>query len=1616
MEARSGDASIPGKQSGSAASDLIRGNIKAVAQQTIEARAETASAPPGNQSRTVIDDIIRDNVKTVTERVVDARADNASTPQTSTLSSQNINSIRLSIKDVSIEISQGLVGKTSSSPANVELFAKSNIRPPRLSSYIATQIVEGIPVLQNDLPKLTSSVGVTDKYDESHLANENNLRAADAVSFGHAYSDMFQSTLKGRQLLIEYFAPKIKQSLEAPNLKNLISPTDTNAKTASMWEAFMSNRAVSLTADLLGKVGDVMDVLGVIMLFTDAFYMKPEFQVKLLTYESFRNTLKFSIDAQFRGLYGDASTGYRGYNDKCKSMNAAQRQGYPFEYATYPLISGPLDYLERGPGKTVYHSQARFKLELNSIREALLKDPKKPYKGKMQIGLGGDVYNLIVNDPKYKLWWYASGGPYSVLSLEDMDNLYREAFKTVCEYNKGLMYEDTHKGVDSDGGTDIIMDGRPRFQCGWKTASECVASADQWARDKGKSGGNYAEWYVWDDLVGSDGKLKVPFGHKLRSTPSVNGACVVTNSGIRQMCETSEGKYSAVTHTCTFTPQFCQDHGMCFNKTDQMCYLPEKAMQGFSAILGDYAPREYIKIYGCNVDGIGDMINFPLNILTGKGQEWFSEITRNKCIDTNFKHLLTSTATYPAGFATSSVGVALMTASRFMVIPNPVSIAVAVASLVAMGVAIGFDYGKQNQINGRFPPNDNNEYTVGGWSIDANGTKIKPKSLGFASGWITKPLTIKTVDRSRELTSFEDGVNSSAIPGLFTCKFFDDQGAINAALGASAGVLSTAVDTYLFGTKWPVKVTCHSGCQKSGGGTDKWVLQGTSKSGIRAASNGSADKIWCLPSFPDAVYADSLIGPLANEDADWNTNRVWTDGAEPSIAQYPTGEKVKKGNSCVVENNLSGPAFKGGDSYNSIRQWRYQLVYRKDPTDSERTDPNSQWWNSATNMPRKIWDTNYLRTYFTDSRINEMRRYYCQIAFTQNIQSKTPFDQKCYGYVSFGLDNYVVLPMTLTSTNKRGVVPDQPCMSGFFKSPSGCLMCPSGTYIPSSSKTCITCPTGTFSGAGETSCTKCPIGTYSSTTQATSVAACISCPPGTYSATPGSAACTLCPAGYMFAGTNGTTKFVCNPCTKGTYSSSEGASVCSPCAVGTYSDLVAAASCKQCPAFKANSRIGSTSISDCQNCPIGSSYQLGLGCVPCSPGTIGTTYSDLGSYCQAVPIGTYTDTPSSTSYKFCPVGTRGKSGILDSTRTSISTACETCPAGTYSSITGQAACTSCPSGTYSAITGATSLTSCLSCPAGTRGKAGISGGTTILEACETCPVGTYSIAGTSGCQNCPAGTYSTTTGANSLTSCLKCPVGTYSTSTGANSLTSCLKCPAGKYSDVEGQTGCTSCPGGTYSAIIGATSATTCLSCPAGKYSTSIGATSATTCLSCPAGTYSATQGQTACTPCNNYTVSGAGAISCTICPAGLSGNNTLNATYCVNVDAGYFNDGTGVKVCPRASYSVSGARSCTLCDQGYSTYVTPATLATDCTPCGAGKYGTGPGAGCTNCPAGTYSTTVRATSVGSCIQCPVNTISSAGASSCTPCGTGFTSDGKTCYCSSPKRIYKDYLGRDVCA
>ena len=911
-------------------------------------------------------------------------------------------------------------------------------------------MAQGVPNLDpNGNPPVTK----TGHLDDSHLTGADppygsSLRTTVISAFSHTLGNDSMDMLQLKKMIVEYVTDKFNAFRSPPTAANPKMATSEDEaggdepnknKLSSAVDAVVETKAFKLTAEILGSIGDVMDVLGIVMLFTDAFYMREEFltygqdtsdgryRPKLLTAGAIEDAIAKTVDAQVRSI--------EEYNCMLKKLNEATNPP-PYQmytYATYPQISGPLDYLDRElPRNTSYDTQARVVAEINAVREALLTNTNTVHGAMMRDRLGQYSYDSI-KAGQNKLWMYV-GGLYGQFTSTEADALYRDAFTHVCKYNGGIVYEDTHLGQDITKADDPNMKDRARFQCGWATKNECIAKSDAWIRNKGQQGGNYAEWYTWDELKGfkekqvsrscndpygkiykdeydySQKESKIPAANLTRLQASNSaGACVVASAGIRQMCEQARGNYNPATHTCSFTPGFCQSIGTCYNTATQTCYMPTSELKILNIFFGDGLPREYIRQNGCNYENAGNPADIMGSEISGaNGQKWSEIASKDPNLNENFRKLL-SNPTYAAGFATSVVGVGQFAVSMSaegaaffaqttgirMIGLRTLGGLVAVAQILAIASCILVDFMKGWEAINKSPSDEASEYTVGGWESDGK----TPKTLAFTPGWVTKPLPLHApTDRTlTPLGNFDD--YSGSIPGSFKCRFYANQEELR--WGGTRTDTREAVRFYTSNHPNPKdvpKVQCRNRCGTSQGSMVYGSNDGKSTKGILAASEPDADRIFCLPPFPGDVYFDPAIGPSATVlDPGSYTNNTWTNGEQASWPQYPFGPST---------DYTKGAWHQPPNQYDTIKQWKYQLVYDK-----------QRFGNADSNVygtPDHLWNTTLLRKYFRDSTISEIRRYYCQAAMNIYIKDNTKrINEKCFGYLSFELENFTFLPMTV---------------------------------------------------------------------------------------------------------------------------------------------------------------------------------------------------------------------------------------------------------------------------------------------------------------------------------------------------------------------------------------------------------------------------------------------------------------------------------------------------------------------------------------------------------------------------------------------------------------------------
>jgi hypothetical protein len=484
----------------------------------------------------------------------------------------------------------------------------------------------------------------------------------------------------------------------------------------------------------------------------------------------------------------------------------------------------------------------------------------------------------------------------------------------------------------------------------------------------------------------------------------VTGMCMPTNRQMRAMCEGTtkgrQGSYDITTHTCSFTPDYCRSIGTCYNHGTKFCELPSKLLDGIGFVFGEYTPREWIRIHGCEVKPeLDTILSFtPLALFTKSGQTFFNDLVANhanwgeglkQTLSNPMMSTMVAQMTLPlvteAFIGVTGTRAAASRLSARMTFPLPQTMArlgtrfvsigpngiFAIVMLIAMGIEIGVQFAQMNVDKGRkIPdPSDNghyaSNYTVSGW-LD-NDPQKAPKIQGFTSGWITKPIKAhKTTNWPRQWTEQNKLKPSDStlvagslddIPAVTRHDFYPGNGIkdrLTAAYGAALGTfgvqsqsqffndptnLEVAVNSYLGVTENPTKYTCHG--------------DGKIYAGAVAVKN----KVWCMNPYPGDMYTDKInIGELApippGEGDSFVTSNTWTDGSDFYTAQYPMEAVALQ---------------RSSDPYTGY--WYYQLSYDK---------------NNMVGMKGQLEPDVYIRKAGSGYTVNGQTSYNCTLTVSQS--------------------------------------------------------------------------------------------------------------------------------------------------------------------------------------------------------------------------------------------------------------------------------------------------------------------------------------------------------------------------------------------------------------------------------------------------------------------------------------------------------------------------------------------------------------------------------------------------------------------------------------------------------
>jgi len=921
-------------------------------------------------------------------------------------------------------------------------------------------------------------------------------------AFGRALSYPFRKTAQGARITAAFTKAAIEYVKNSPPGKFV----------SAVGDAMITNpvsKGLISTVDVV--VGPGLDLLQLAMTFSDAAFagMFPD-ESTLITAKTLKNIISKGVTIQLEA-FAKYNAGAKAAND----LKDPKDTNFPYAYAQYPAIAGPLSALgmegdaehPRFKGDP-YYNQLKIQTAVDAIREKILRDPNEKFMGvsfqqKMIEGLKSVVlYNTIINSSDDSLVSYIDkvfgegevGGKF-------MDELYFRAYSNVCSYYGGKVYEDNYAigpidftafcPADGTKAPCSITSNRRRFQCGFATKETCTMYAQKWLGQDERGGqpiyGSYAEWFTASDIT--DFVLKDENG-AARNDPSdpeqdpkkprtlvvqpafMNGACIVTTSGTASLCRQGKGKYDPGTHTCSFTPEFCQSIGTCYCSQDNgSCFLPNNTMEALSFFFGTGGPREWIKINGCRSSTCDP--NSPIEysqLATNGGEQWFSDMFANS---RNWGPALQKSLGTPAGammFAGAVLGLAVAAGQFGVVTAASVAATASAAALAAgaaaqtaasasaavlassevlgpaailvaigAGVAMYVELGAAHYTELTAPTIDEAEYTLGGWSTITrpDGTQyVSPKRMSFAKGWVTNPILYHPVN---QISKPYDNVDAFEFGSM---RFFDTHFDWSAkACVNDHGPLMRACISANPGTNIGQR-TCYQNWGNDNSPASPNKFTGPPK-WIRAASDGNSDSIWCIPPFPvnDGTNGtltttglfEPSIGKAATITATHLTNNTWTNGEDASYPLFPVSS-----------------ASKGGTS-SDTKKWYYQLVY------DELDVCKSQY----------LWSTPYLQRYFSDMTITNMRKTCCNHSLLDDMTGKT-VDPKCWGYMALKFQQWNFKPTTVIPPN---VTPVKAPITNYTPVTS----CAAGSYFERIQNKCVPCPTGMYSPAGSYTCFSCGV-------------------------------------------------------------------------------------------------------------------------------------------------------------------------------------------------------------------------------------------------------------------------------------------------------------------------------------------------------------------------------------------------------------------------------------------------------------------------------------------------------------------------------------------------------------
>jgi hypothetical protein len=829
-----------------------------------------------------------------------------------------------------------------------------------------------------------------------------------AGAFGTGPSPAVRQTPKGREI--------IAMELSRTEIAARATPRGAMIKGAAL-------RAASLAAEAVGAVGDVMDVLQIIQVFGNAMYYDPgceanpgnptlcKFPTEFLTANQAKDISKLVVKKQI-----DLLAAYKPKSDDFKPQ--------------FPLIRGPLDILSDDP----YQNQTLIQLEVDAVQNRILNGD--PWRTKFVTYFGSQtVLDEIVNDQEDGLSYYTSKVG---MTNQEIDSVYETAFTAVCLQNNGKVWKDTYTS------------GRPRFQCGF-TAAGCDTARRQYFSPSGK--GNYVEWYTYTDINTLLSSLTItpPVVVNFMSKPSdEDGFCMVSSPGTAGLCNYYKGEYDVSTHSCQFTPAYCQSIGACHESTSNVCYLPGPEMEALNFFFAGGGVREWIKVNGCTFVGSpADKTRYaaestiytfmPIAMLfTRNGRRMFQDAIANaKNWGPGIKAQLNDPMV-GVSFAGAVVGLATMAAAgaataglltgATAAAATGIGLPVAGLIILATGITLAVTMVEAQEAKDSTAQVDKEDFAFQGLqkvvisttTADVTaGTYYIPTSRGYAAGWVTRKLPVTkrangtlctAVENYRNPTTCYEVASTADNPHVYQTDFalkvykkgnFDD--AAKAFFTQTLGTDPSQIETSEF--DYGKKTQCWKydyNVKKSDGTTTIQNFQ-TGVSGVNPSSYGQPY------GTIETTMHDKIFDGLIRAGTSGSTDKTWCMKRRPDAVMFdatigtPAAESEYSMNrswtSKMGDAGLYYPEYPTEAAVLSAElhnHFRYQLVYAKD------------------SIPQTtMWDNLLMEAIFTDSTIAEIRRYYCEQELVKYSSDTAQINKKCYGYLSLGLPGYTWFPMSL---------------------------------------------------------------------------------------------------------------------------------------------------------------------------------------------------------------------------------------------------------------------------------------------------------------------------------------------------------------------------------------------------------------------------------------------------------------------------------------------------------------------------------------------------------------------------------------------------------------------------